>query len=108
MSRKIDNEVIQGIIDSFKSDMIDSDIAGKFGVSASYVNKLRNSQKRLEEKSKSIEKLEQKEYSIIDSTSTLDEIGLLELKINSLKQTIKWYEELLDFKKKSIKAKNQK
>ena len=105
MGKKIDIETINGIISLFNTDMNDSDIAGEFDVSTSYVNKLRNKHlkhlKEAEDITSNRNISDNKEYDVINDISSVDEIGLLELKISSLKQTLKWYEELLDFKKKN-------
>jgi nucleoside-triphosphatase THEP1 len=100
MGKRIDPIIVEKIVSLFKTDMNDGDIAGEFNVSVSYVNKLRNNYKNFEENTKpSLEK----EFVVVEDTSAIDEIDVLELKINSLKQTLKWYEELLSIKKEKFK-----
>jgi len=99
MGRRIDEKTIDAIVELFKVDKNDADIAGEFNVSVSYVNKLRNSYKNAIAGTDEKQKIEEK-FEVVDDPSYMDEIEVIQLKINSLKQTIKWYEELLEFKKK--------
>lgn len=103
MGKRIDSDTVEKIVSLFKVDMSDSEIAGELNVSVSYVNKLRNAYKKHEENEEKEKSDEDKNYVIAVDTSSLDDIQILELKINSLKQTLKWYEELIEFKKEKIK-----
>lgn len=110
MGKKIDNETIAEVIKEFGSDKTDGEIAKVYNVSASYVNKLRSSQKRLSEKVDNVldiakpgdiykKMAKSKSYEIVTDTSSIEEIKVLEMKISSMELTLKWYKELLEFKK---------
>jgi hypothetical protein len=107
VGRRIDSKTIEEVISLFKTSMTDLEISKNFDVSVSYVNKLRSSQKRLGFIDKPLDEnlKSNNEFVVVDDLSSLDEIRVLELKINSLKQTLKWYEELLSFKKEKNKKK---
>lgn len=97
MGKKISKEVIKKIVVLFDTKKSDSEIAEELKVSSSYVNKLRNAQIRKE--TKESEDIETK-YVVVPDAEAIDEIELLELKISSMEQTLIWYKELLNFKKK--------
>lgn len=102
MARKIPDETIKGIIELFNSDLLDSEIADKYGVSGSYVNKVRNKYLKNPEQYKYLfneTKTTTKEF-VLTSDTDVDEIELIQMKINSLELTLKWYKELLSLKKK--------
>lgn len=106
MARKIPDETIKGIIELFNSDLLDAEIANKYGVSGSYVNKIRNRHlenpeqyKHLFNETKTTTKEFIKEF-VLTSDIDVNEIELIQMKINSLEVTIKWYKELLSLKKK--------
>ncbi len=108
MARKIPDETIKGIIELLSSDLKDAEIAEKYGVSGSYVNKIRNrylknpeQYKHLFNETKTTTK--DKEFIkkfVLTSDIDVNEIELIQMKINSLELTIKWYKELLSLKKK--------
>lgn len=108
MPKKIDSKNIEIIVSLINSGKTDSDIAEMTHVSTSYVNKLRNNYIELKEKKEDDVKTpptqpQEVVYSIVDDTLGIDDIELLQLKINSLERTIKWYKELVEFKKANKK-----
>lgn len=106
MARKIPDETIKGIIELLNSDLLDAEIADKYGVSGSYVNKIRNRYLKNPEQYKHLfneTKITTKEFIkefVLTSDIDVNEIELIQMKINSLEVTIKWYKELLSMKKK--------
>lgn len=115
MARKISDETIKGIIELLSSDLKDAEIANKYGVSGSYVNKIRNRHLKNPEQYKHLfneTKTTTKETTTKETTKEfikeivltgdidVNEIELIQMKINSLELTIKWYKELLSMKKK--------
>lgn len=97
MAKKIDVKTIKEIIRSFDTDKTDAEISEEFKVSVSYVNKLRSKSKQKEEPE------EEQRFVVVVDDRELEEIEVLQLKINSLEQTLKWYKELIDFKKSKKK-----
>ena len=65
--------------------------------------------KDVEEKQTKNRKTKKKEpeYSIVEDQSDIDDIKLIELKINALKRTIGFYEDLLRLKKLELKNKKK-
>lgn len=102
MARKIPDETIKGIIELLNSDQLDAEIADRYGVSGSYVNKIRNRHLENPEQYKHLfseTKPTTKEF-VLASDTDVNEIELIQMKINSLELTLKWYKELLSLKKK--------
>lgn len=105
MARKIPDETIKGIIELLSSDLLDAEIADRYGVSGSYVNKIRNRHLKNPEQYKHLlneTKTTTKEF-VLTSDTDVNEIELIQMKINSLELTLKWYKELLSLKKKNNK-----
>lgn len=105
MARKIPDETIKGIIELLSSDLLDAEIAEKYGVSGSYVNKVRNKHLKNPEQYKHLfneTETTTKEF-VLTSDTNVNEIELLQMKINSLELTLKWYKELLSSKTKKSK-----
>lgn len=110
MARKISEETI-AVIDGFLTGSetgtkTDLEIAEMVGVSQSYVNKRRNKLKSEDKTTttKAAPKPKSKQkYSLVEfpNQESMDEVELLKVKIASLKQTLKWYEELLEYKAKN-------
>lgn len=117
-SRKISDTVVKNIMEDFAStESTDKELAEKYGVSYSYVNRLRNSEKKKLEDgktttnkapvkvtkpkttTKSKTTSNKKEFTVIDNTKDVTEIELLEMRIAASEQNLKWLKELLKFKK---------
>lgn len=107
MARKIPDETIKSIIELLNSDLSDAEIAEKYGVSGSYVNKIRNKHLKNPEQYKHLfneTKTTNKEFIkeiVLTGDIDVSEIELIQMKINSLELTLKWYKELLSLKKKN-------
>lgn len=106
MGKRIDTETIEKIVVLFNAGKGDGEIASEIGVSTSYVNKLRSKYVQAQENvatKKKATKDPEPVYSFVEDTSNIDDIRLLELKVNALERSILWYKELIAFKKKEKK-----